>query len=205
MMWGWFGVVMGYLLGSIPCGVLVARWIGGADPRQVGSGRTGGTNVLRTAGREAALITGLGDGLKAALAVWVTRWLGGPPLAEAIAGAAAVAGHNYSLFLGFTGGAGTASSLGGAFALWPWNLPVLLPFGAAVILITQRASLGSISVALVLPAIAMIRAGLGVGPWEHVCYGLLTSTLTLWALRPNINRLMRGEERCVDLKAGRVS
>jgi hypothetical protein len=64
--------------------------------------------------------------------------------------------------------------------------------------------LGSIAVALVLPAVAMIRAGLGAGPWEHVCYGVLTSTLTLWALRPNIGRLARGEERCVDLTAGQV-
>lgn len=204
-MWGWMGVALGYLLGSIPWGVLVARWIGDADPRRVGSGRTGGTNVLRAAGWEAALITGLGDGLKAALAVWVTGWLGGSGLAKAMAGAAAVMGHDHSLFLGFNGGAGTASSMGGVFALWPWSLPILLPIGAAVIFVTRRASLGSIAVALILPAVAMIRAGLGVGPWEHVCYGLLTSALTLWALRPNIGRLARGEERQVDLKAGQVS
>jgi glycerol-3-phosphate acyltransferase PlsY len=79
-----------------------------------------------------------------------------------------------------------------------------LPVGATVIFVTCRASLGSIAVALILPALTMIRAGLGVGPWEHVCYGLLTSTLTLWALRPNIGRLVRGDERRVDLEAGGV-
>jgi glycerol-3-phosphate acyltransferase PlsY len=200
----WIGALFaGYTLGSIPTGVLVSRWFRRTDPRKIGSGRTGGTNVLRAAGWQAAVLTALGDGVKAALAVLVAGWLAVPPLARALAGSAAVAGHNYSLFLRFRGGAGTAASIGGALALWPWSIAVLVPVGLAVVVAARRASLGSIVVAVVLPAIFAVRAALGVGPWEYLLYGLLTSALALWSLRPNIKRLLQGKERKIDLQAGR--
>ncbi|HEC33970.1 MAG TPA: glycerol-3-phosphate 1-O-acyltransferase [Chloroflexi bacterium] len=203
-MWQWmFALVVGYLLGSIPVGFLVARWLRGMDVRRVGSGRTGGTNVLRVAGWEAAVLTGVGDGLKAVLAVLLARWLGGPPFLLALAGVAAVAGHNYSVFLRFRGGAGTMASIGGAVVLWPLCGLILVPVLLVVALGTRRASLGSITIAFLLPALFVLRAALGVGPWAYVAYGVLTSALTLWALRPNIRRLLRGEERRIDLRASR--
>ena len=111
--WQWIvALLVSYLMGSIPVGILVVRWARGIDVRRVGSGRTGGTNVLRAAGWKAAVFTGLGDASKATLAVLVARWLHGPSLLLALAGAAAVVGHNYSLFLGFRGGAGTGASIG---------------------------------------------------------------------------------------------
>ncbi len=204
MMGRWvLSLVLGYLLGSIPVGLLVVRWRRGIDVRRVGSGRTGGTNVLRAAGWGAAVLTGLGDGLKAAMAVWIARWLGGTPLLQALAGVAAVAGHNYSAFLHFQGGAGTMASIGGATALWPLNLPILMAVLVGVALPTRRASMGSIAVALVLPAIFAVRAAVGAGPWAYLAHGLLTSALTLWSLRPNIRRLLRGEERRIELGAGK--
>ena len=203
-MWRWLiSLVVGYLLGSIPVGLLIVRWMRGIDVREVGSGRTGGTNVLRAAGWGAAVLTGLGDGLKAALAVSVARWLGGPPLLLALAGTAAVVGHNYSIFLRFHGGAGTMASIGGATALWPPSLVILLPVLLGVALLTRYASLGSITVAFLLPALFAVRAALGVGPWAYLAHGLITSALTLWSLRPNIRRLLRGEERRINLKAGK--
>ncbi|HIE39672.1 MAG TPA: glycerol-3-phosphate acyltransferase [Anaerolineales bacterium] len=203
-MWRWVvALVVGYLLGSVPVGVLVVRWLRGIDVRQVGSGRTGGTNVLRAAGWGAAVLTGVVDGLKAAVSVLVARWLGGPPLLLALAGVAAVVGHNYSIFLRFRGGAGTMASIGGAAALWPLSGLILIPVLLGVALFTRRASLGSIVGALLLPALFAARAGLGAGPWAYLAHGVLTSALTLWALRPNIRRLLRGEERRIDLEAGR--
>jgi len=203
-MWRWISALLaGYLLGSIPVGYLLVRWFQGIDIREIGSGRTGGTNVLRAAGLGPALLTGAGDGLKALLAVLVARWLGGPPLLQALAGVMAVVGHNYSVFLHFRGGAGTMASLGGALALWPWSIALLLPALLGVALGTRRASLGSISVALLMPLLFIALGALGIRPLVYVGHGLLTSLLTLWALRPNIRRLLRGEERRVNLSLGK--
>jgi glycerol-3-phosphate acyltransferase PlsY len=196
--WQWVvALLVSYLLGSIPVGILVVRWARGIDVRQVGSGRTGGTNVLRAAGWKAAVFTGLGDASKATLAVLVARWLHGPSLLLALAGAAAVVGHNYSLFLGFRGGAGTGASIGGALALWPVSGLITIPTLLGVGMATGRASLGSITITLVLPLVFAVRAILGHGPWAYVAHGLTTSAITLWALRPNIKRLLNGSERRV--------
>ncbi len=203
-MWRWIGVLaIGYVLGSIPVGLFVVRWLRGVDVREVGSGRTGGTNVLRVAGWEAAVVVGLLDGLKAALAVVVARWLDVPPAVLALAGVTAVAGHNYPLFLHFRGGAGAAAAIGGATALWPWSGAILLPALLGVALTTHYASMGSIVIALLLPVIFATRAAMGLGPWAYLVYGLPVSALILWALRPNIRRLLRGEERRIDLGTGR--
>ena len=206
--WQWIiALVVGYLLGSIPIGLFAVRLTRGKDVRQVGSGRIGGTNVLRAAGWEIALLSGVLDVAKAALAVIVARWLSGwpgnPPLLLAMAGVMAIAGHNYSLFLGFKGGAGTGSSMGGAIALWPWSGLITIPLLLGMILIVRRASVGSIVLAFVIPAIFVIRAAMGLDPWAYVVYGVLTSALTLWALRPNIRRLLAGKERVFDPMAGR--
>jgi len=189
----------GYLLGSIPVGFLLVRGVRGIDVRRVGSGRTGGTNVLRAAGWGMAVLTGIGDALKGLLAVLVARWLHGPALLQALAGVTAVIGHNHPLFLRSPGGAGTMTSIGGAVGLWPLSGLILIPLLLGVALTTRRASLGSITVALVLPALFIIRAALGVAPWAYVAHGILTTALTLWALRPNIQRLLRGEERRINL------
>jgi len=188
-------LVIGYLLGSIPVGFLVVRLSRGLDVRGVGSGRTGGTNVLRAAGWGAAVATGLGDALKGAAAVWLARALSAPPLVQALAGFAAVVGHNYSLFLGLRGGAGTATSIGGAIALWPVGGLLAVPVLLAAAFFSRHASVGSITVALFLPLVFAVGAARGVVPWAYEAHSLLTSALTLWALRPNIRRLLRGEER----------
>lgn len=188
-------LIVGYLLGSIPVGFLVVRLTRGVDVRQVGSGRTGGTNVLRAAGWGAAVVTGLGDVLKGAAAIWVARALNGPPLMQALAGFAAVVGHNYSIFLGLRGGAGTAPSVGGAIALWPVGGLLAVPVLLAVAFLTRYASVASISVALFLPLAFAVGAARGVIPWAYEAHGVLTAILILWALRPNIRRLARGEER----------
>lgn len=189
----------GYLLGSIPVGLLLVRALTGKDVRQVGSGRIGGTNVLRAAGSRVALMTSVGDLAKGLLTVWLARAVVGTPTAEALAGLAAVVGHNYSVFIGFKGGAGTMTTVGGAIALWPWNAVILACTGIPVVAITRYASVASITIALLIPIIFALRAWLGDAPWPHLIHGLGTATLTLWALRPNIRRLLKGRERQVTL------
>lgn len=200
-MWYWISMpVLGYLLGSTPTGFLVVRWAYGKDVREVGSGRTGGTNVLRAAGWKAALIVIIFDVLKATLPVMIARWLGDDPLVPALTGALAVLGHNYSLFLNFRGGAGAMTTIGGAIGLWPWSVAILIPLGLTTVAVTRYASLGSTMVAVLTPVIFAVRALVGAGPWEYVVYGVLVCGIILWSLRPNMQRLARGQERRVNLK-----
>ena len=193
-------LIGGYLIGSIPIGLLLVQVTTGKDVREVGSGRIGGTNVLRAAGFKVALTSILGDAAKGFLAVWLAQTFAGAPLIEALAGLLAVVGHNYSVFIGFKGGAGTMTTIGGAIALWPWNGIILAIVGIGMIATTRYASVVSITIALLLPAIYALRAGLMGAPWSYLAHGLGTMAFTLWALRPNIGRLRDGCERTVSFR-----
>lgn len=180
-----------YLLGSLPAGLFWGWVFKHIDVRRYGSGRTGGTNVWRTVGFLPALLTALSDGLKGAAAIWLARALGAGTWLVALAGTLAVLGHNYSCFLGFRGGAGTATSVGVAAVLWMPALPILVGLGVLVGVLVGHASMASISVALALP----VLFALGRMPVLALVFGLPTMLLTLWALRPNIHRLLHREER----------
>ncbi len=184
----WLGA---YLLGSAPLGMFWAWIAKRIDVRQHGSGRTGGTNVWRTAGFLPALLTSISDGVKAAIAIWIGRGLGLDSWSLAIPGALAVLGHNHSIYLKFRGGAGTAASVGAAFALWPVSLPILLTIFVGMILLVGHASMGSIAVAITLPILFLLRGEVAFA----LGFGVPAMLLTLWALRPNILRLFKGEER----------
>jgi glycerol-3-phosphate acyltransferase PlsY len=191
-----------YLIGSIPIGLLLVWVATHKDVREVGSGRIGGTNTLRAAGPWVALVTILCDIGKGFFPVILTRAILSAqgvvsPLVEALAGVMAVVGHNYSVFIGFKGGAGTMTSGGGALGLWPWIFFCLAPPGIGMVFLTGHASVGSITVAVLMPMVYLVRALAGAGPWEHLIHGLATSALTLWSLRPNIQRLIDGRERQV--------
>jgi len=194
-----------YLLGSVPFGLLLVRLTTGEDVREVGSGRIGGTNVLRVAGSWVALLSALCDLAKGLVVVLLARALVGIPTVEALAGLLAVIGHNYSIFIGFKGGAGTATTIGGAIGLWPWNGPILMGVGILIVAVTRYASVASITVALLLPIIYALQAWLGDAPWAFLIHGLGTAALTLWALRPNIGRLREGRERKVSFRGKGVA
>jgi acyl phosphate:glycerol-3-phosphate acyltransferase len=184
-------LIASYLLGSLPPGLFWAWIARKIDVRRHGSGRTGGTNVWRSAGFPAALLTAIFDALKGTAAVFVARWAGLSPWEQALAGTFAVVGHNYSVFLGFDGGAGTATSVGVTSALWLPSLPIVVLSGTAAGLLVGHASVASIFVALMLPLLHLVA---GSVPYA-VGFGLPAMALTLWALRPNIKRLINGEER----------
>lgn len=191
--------VAAYLLGSAPVGYLLGRaW--GVNVLEWGSGRTGGTNVLRSAGIVPALLTGALDVGKGALAVWMAGWLvpgSTGPVAQVLAGAAVILGHNYSIFLGFRGGAGVGTSLGALGALyWPAAI-ALIGLLLAVILITRYASVGSLVVALSMPLVIAGLAMAGELTMTYVIYGLLAAAIVIYAHRPNIQRLLTGNERRV--------
>jgi len=205
-------LVGAYLLGSIPFGMLIVQRVRGRDIRKWYSGRTGGTNVGRVAGFRAGFATAVLDVLKAMGAVWFARWLtGGIPLVEVASGLAAILGHNYSVFmirreegkLRVHGGAGGAASLGAASGLWPPALLIILPMIPLIYFGVGYASVTTMSIAFLSGVVFLVRALIGVGPWTYVLYGLLAEAIVMWALRPNIARLVRGEERLVGWRAKR--
>ena len=135
-------VLIGYLIGAIPIGLLIVKLRTGKDVRKVESGRTGGTNVMRAAGFWAGFATGILDILKAASAVWIARAFGVGAWVEVLAPLAAIIGHNYSIFLAerkdgkihLGGGAGGAASVGGALGLWAPSILIIFPVGLFIFL-----------------------------------------------------------------------
>ena len=194
-------IVIGYLLGSIPMGYLVGlAW--GVDVRKTGSGRTGGTNVWRaTKQLWPPALTILGDILKGVAAVLIARHLFGSELAAALAGAAAVAGHNWSLLLGWRGGAGGITTAATLVALSPLAGAIAVPVGAIVLYLSHMASVATLTAAVGAVVTLSLLAWLSPAshPWVHLIYGALATLSVVMALRPNLKRLAEGTERRITL------
>jgi len=193
-----------YLFGSIPFGLIVVKLMTGKDVRTIASGRTGGTNAMRAAGPWAGILTAILDILKAAGTVWIAQVATPNVWIHALAPIAAILGHNHSIFLmertpdghvRLRGGAGGAAAGGGAFGLWPPAAFILIPLGFLVWYLVGYASVATLSIGLATIIIFGVRAALGLGPWQYILYGVLAEILMIWALRPNIRRLMDGTER----------
>jgi glycerol-3-phosphate acyltransferase PlsY len=203
--------LIGYLIGSLPTGYVVIKLVKGEDIRQHGSGRTGGTNALRAGGGGAAFLTTVGDIFKGYAAVALTRLLVGQDLmatslgtlTSAVAGLAAVLGHNWSVYMGFKGGAGTAPNVGASIAFWPLAGMYLVPMIPILgLLIIGYASVTSMVIAGVILVTFVVRAVLEADPnWWYVAYAAAAAAAVVWALRPNIKRLREGTERMVGLRA----
>jgi glycerol-3-phosphate acyltransferase PlsY len=189
--------IAAYLAGSFPAGYLLAR-LRGVNVLQKGSGRTGGTNVLRSAGVLPALLTGALDVGKGALAVWLAGQMvpeSHQAVAEVLGGMAVILGHNYSIFLGFRGGAGVGTSLGALGAIyWPAAVALLVLL-LVVIAATRYASVGSLTVTTLMPVILLALAVTGSLSLTYVFYGLLAWIIIVYSHLPNIRRLMQGTER----------
>jgi glycerol-3-phosphate acyltransferase PlsY len=200
-------VVLAYLMGSFPAGFLLGR-LWGVNVLEWGSGRTGGTNVLRSAGVLPALITGAIDVGKGALAVWVAGQVAPEAhqaIAEILAGVAVILGHNYSIFLGFRGGAGVGTSLGAlSMIYWPAAVALLVLL-LLIVAITRYASLGSLIVTTLMPIILLALAVTGTLPLAYICYGLLAWVIIVYEHRPNIRRLIEGTERRIGEKRNPTS
>lgn len=195
-------LLFGYLLGSLPVGLLVVRAWTGTDVRTVGSGRTGGTNVYRAAGIAPALLTVVGDGFKGIIAVLVARYVVGTATAQALAGLGAVAGHNWSLYIRFAGGAGTMTNLGSLLALSPMTFVAAVVLGAIGLVLTRYASVGSITVSIMALVVLLVMVLIGRLPPETLMYGVGQAAMILYSLRPNIVRLLAGTERRVSWGTG---
>ena len=181
-------LLIGYLLGSIPFGVILTKAFGAGDLRQIGSGNIGATNVLRTGHRGAALATLLLDGGKGAIAVLVARWLAGEDAAQ-VAGGMAFLGHCFPVWLGFRGGKGVATFLGLLIALaWPVGIAACLTW-AVVAAIFRLSSLAALSAAGFAPIWAVfLHRG------DVVFLTLALAVLVYIRHWANIGRLRAGTE-----------
>ena len=191
-------VLGGYILGSIPTGLL-AGWAYGVDVRRVGSGNIGTANVLRTAGKWAAFFTLSGDMLKGLIPVVLARLITDDEWTIAAVALAAVVGHCFPVFLRFKGGKGVATGAGTSIGLAPVVGLVLFALWWAVVLVSRYTSLGAIAV-MVLSPVAFLLTG---QPLPYILYTIAGGVLILWLHRENARALLKGTERKIGQKAGK--
>ncbi|KMK66599.1 glycerol-3-phosphate 1-O-acyltransferase PlsY [Puniceibacterium sp. IMCC21224] len=191
--------LVGYLLGTIPFGILLTRALNLGDLRSIGSGNIGATNVLRTGNKAAAAATLLLDGAKGAVAVLLARAMAGEDAAQ-IAGLAAFLGHCYPIWLRFRGGKGVATFLGILLALvWPVGIACCATWLAAVV-ITRISSFGALAAAAFSTIWMFI-----FGSFDAFFLGIVLTLLIYWRHRANISRLRAGTEPKVGQKSLSVS
>lgn len=195
-MWWEFlaSTAIGYLLGSIPSGLLVGRLARGIDVREFGSGRTGFTNVLRTVGPRWGVLVLVADLAKGALAVVIAGIVSDEPYVQALAGLAAAIGHDWPVLAGFRGGRGVAAAFGAALAMNPIAAAALIPVGIGLVAVTRIMSLMSVGTAPVLAAVFIALAAADVHPWAYAVYAIAAAALLLVEHRENIRRLLAGTE-----------
>ncbi len=185
-------VLLGYLAGSIPFGVLLTRWLRGVDVRKGGSGNIGATNVTRVAGKKLGAVVLLLDALKGALPVMLAvRWVPDAPVVHVAVGLAAVLGHIFPVWLKLQGGKGVATALGVLLVLVPQAALAGAVMYVAVFAIGRVSSLGSLAAG----ATAVGTSALTARATEYAGLSALLFALMLWTHRGNIGRLARRTER----------
>ncbi|MCX7912315.1 MAG: glycerol-3-phosphate 1-O-acyltransferase PlsY [Dehalococcoidales bacterium] len=206
-------VIIGYLLGAIPFGVIISKRLANRNPLEVGSGKTGMTNVLRTAGKKAAALALICDIAKGAFAVTIAdailgagyaTAIGALPwreLAKVLAAAAAICGHNWSVFLRFRGGRGVATFMGTLLALyWPAGVLggiLVLSIGFRTRYMSLGSIIGAVSAFIMMMAFFILRINfLGpYPPFEYVVFGMAGAIFIYARHHDNIVRLFNGTER----------
>ena len=185
-------LAIAYLLGAIPFGYLLVKWKTGADVRAAGSGNIGATNVMRTTGRAAGVLTLLLDIAKGYAAVWMAGRLTGQDVLWMSAAALAVmAGHAYPVFLGFRGGKAVASFVGAFLCLTPWAVAVETIIFVVVVIWTRHISMGSIIGSATLPlAVWLVMQA----PWPAVMAAAVAGAFVIYRHSSNIKRLRLGTE-----------
>lgn len=206
-----FVIALSYVIGSIPWGVVVVRVFTGKDVRKMGSGRTGGTNVMRAAGFAAGLLTAILDVGKGLASGWIADAIvPGNVWIKVLAAVIALLASTHSIFyrerdeqgkIHLRGGAGGATGLGAAMALWPVSIFIILPIAAIAFALIGYASVTTISIAAAATVIFTVRAVVVDAPWQYIVFGILALLIVLYALRPNLKRLREGTERVVGLRA----
>jgi acyl phosphate:glycerol-3-phosphate acyltransferase len=182
--------VFAYLLGSVSSAIVIARLFGLKDPREVGSGNPGATNILRYGGKKAAILTLLGDVLKGAVPVLTAHLLGADSLILALTMLAAFLGHVFPVFHGFKGGKGVATAFGALTAMNGWVGLALVGSWLVMAVITRYSSLSAITVSVLAPVYVWVFTR---NPALILATGIMALFL-LWRHRSNIQKLLAGTE-----------
>lgn len=195
-MWWEFltGGAIGYLVGSIPAGLIVGRLARGIDIRQFGSGKTGFTNVWRTIGVRWGVLVLVADIGKGVVPVVIARVLSDEPYVQATAGLAAAIGHDWPVFAGFQGGRGVGTSFGAALAMNPIAAGALIPVGLGLVAVTRIMSVMSVGMAPILAVVFVVLAAFGVQSWAYAVYAVIAALMVIVLHRENIERLLAGTE-----------
>jgi glycerol-3-phosphate acyltransferase PlsY len=184
-------VIAAYFLGSIPFGLLIAKAMEGIDVRTMGSGNIGATNVLRAAGKKAAALTLLADCLKGLLPFLLAVKMFPPGPVPFLAGASAILGHNYPVFLGFKGGKGVATSFGVMLAASPWMGLACLAAWMAAAYLWRYSSLSALIAFALYPVLSFATQS---GNTPQGLLSLFVFGMTYYRHRDNIKRLLAGTE-----------
>lgn len=187
--------ILGYLIGSIPNGLIIGNQLYGVDLRQFGSKNIGATNAFRTLGLWPAIWVFLTDAAKGVIAVYLAGVIVGTPIALLIGGIASIAGHNWSIFLNFTGGRGVATGLGVIAVLVPKVTILIFLIWAVIVYATRYVSLASIVAATLVP-IFMVMMGERA---EFLYFGIIAALFVVVRHKPNIGRLLKGQELKIKL------
>ena len=196
-------IFIAYLSGSIPVGYIVAR-LYGVDVTASGSGRIGGTNVLRSAGVTAAGLTVLGDVMKGLIPIYLYQ-VALDPLIVALAMPAAVLGHNFSIFLRFRGGVGAGTAIGTVSAVSAISGLLSAIFALIAMGVSRYASILSTTVAVSGVILLTISAWLGYTPYEYILGAVINLIIMFNALRPNFARIRAGTERRIGEKTENIA
>ena len=202
--------ILAYLLGSISFSVIISKRMAGFDVREKGSGNAGSTNVLRTVGKKAAIITLICDILKGVVAILIALLAGriiqglDNALLVQIAGVFVILGHTFPVFFRFKGGKGIATSLG-VLLIINWQIGLIcLVFALILMILTRRVSIGSIATAILFPVLVLfINQNYIVAEstnWSYLIFSIIVALFVIFNHRSNIKRILNGTESKISLK-----
>ncbi len=202
--------IIAYLIGSINFSIIISKKLAGFDVRQKGSGNAGTTNVLRSVGKKAALITLICDILKGVVAIGIALLVGNivqnvdKALLVQLAGIFVVVGHTFPIFFGFKGGKGIATSLG-ILLMTNWQIGLIcLVFALVLMAITRMVSVGSIAAAILFPVLVIFIDQNYIVPdannWKYLIFSIVLCLIVLFNHRENIKRILNGTENKISFK-----
>jgi len=192
-------MILGYLVGSIPNGLIIGKKLYDVDLRQFGSKNIGATNAFRTLGLWPAVWVFLSDAGKGVIAVYLAHYVLNTPIALLVGGIAVIAGHNWSIFLNFTGGRGVATGLGVIAVLVPKVTILIFLVWAVIVYVTRYVSLASIVAAVLVPIFMWLMGE----RLEYLYFGMIAALFVVVRHKPNIVRLLKGEE--LKIKLGKMA
>ena len=198
--------IIAYLIGSISFSVIISKKMAGFDVREKGSGNAGTTNMLRTVGKKAAVITLVCDILKGIVSILIALLIGyfvkdvNKAILVQIAGFFAIFGHTFPIFFEFRGGKGVATALG-VILLTNWQIGLIcLAFALILIIITKMVSLGSIMAAILFPVLTIFIQTNYIEPGNYIIFGIAVGLLVVFNHRKNLKRILEGNENKISFK-----